>query len=712
MPNPECRQLEVRGQVQGVGFRPFVFRLAQRLDLKGEVYNQSSGVAITVQGSTLSLDQFVKELRQEAPGVTQEISVQIGSVMQRHGFQIAPSRSNPGVASALLADQGICADCWREFHDPKDRRYRYAFIGCTRCGPRFSICERLPYDRANTSWKAFPLCEQCIKEHGDPADRRFHAVGLCCPQCGPRLFNPQGASAEGALAQACHTLVEGGIVAIKGSSGFHLMVDAGNAAAVQRLRQRKRRRKPLALLAPSMAWIKTHASVNAIEEAALRSCAAPIVLLESDSLEAELLAPKLGLLGVMLPYNGIQLALQERLKRPLVVTSANESGAPLIFENQQALSRLNEIADTFLLHDLSLVRGLDDPVQRCMADRAVTLRLGRGLAPQIHTLDAPGSSLGCGAHLKNSLALHDGHTLVAGPYIGDLDGAPTRQRYRAAKRELPEFFRMPIDEEITDLHPDYASTIDADYRSHAVPHHVAHAMAAWLEHRPAPPFTVLAWDGIGLGPDGSIWGGECLVFDAELHWHRLGSIRRFRLPPGEAISRYPGKIARALIGEQNIGATMDCSSMGRLIEGMAALAGLRDINRFEAQAAMEWEALAARACAATPMDLSLTDGDLDWRPLLELISDKSLDLGARARGFHMALARAAIRQCALGPDKRVLLSGGVFQNRLLVELLALEARSKGMTLYLPHKVPPNDGGVALGQCTARAMRVQPAERVA
>lgn len=706
MPIPECRHIQVTGRVQGVGFRPFVYRLARRLDLQGEVYNRSSGVGITVQGPASQLDHFVAELRREAPGEPRDFRTEPAATTARDAFVIGRSRADPGIASVLLTDQAICDDCRREFHDPDNRRYHYPFISCTRCGPRFSICERLPWDRGNTSWHHFPLCDTCRQEYVTPDARRFHAVGLSCPGCGPVLFTGDGRRGEAALNAACAVLAQGGVVAVKGTAGFHLMADAENSEALTRLRVRKRRSKPLAVLAPDMYWVANHATAEEAEIAALQGPAAPIVLLQAQDDLAELLAPGLGMLGVMLPSSGIQLALMQRLQRPLVATSANVSGAPLIYRNDEALAELDGVADGFLLHDLELVQGLDDSLVRVMAGSPVNLRLGRGLAPQIEVMPVAGASLGCGAHLKGSLALQEGKTLVIGPHIGDLGGAGNRQRYRQQKRRLPAFFQVGAGAEITDLHPDYGSTLEADYRASSVPHHIAHAMAAWIEHQPEPPFKVLAWDGIGLGPDGTIWGGECLQFEAGLQWWRLGSIRRFRLPPGEAVARYPGRVARALTGEMPAGKGVACSSMGRLIEGLAALAGLREENLFEAQVAMEWEALAHAAGEGATMDFAMEGADLDWRPLLPVIADHRIAARARSLGFHRALARAAIRQCRRGHGDRVLLSGGVFQNRLLVELLLAEARGSGLQIMLPGRLPPNDGGIAAGQCVALAMGVK------
>lgn len=730
----ETRHLTVRGQVQGVGFRPFVFRLATHLGLTGEVCNRSSAVDIVVQGERAVLDVFRARLPREAPGQVEDVHCETLSAplikplntRRYEGFRIMPSRGDAGIASVLLADRGICSHCLAEFNDPGDRRYRYAFIGCTSCGPRYAVCQQLPFDRENTSWRAFPPCEDCQAEFAEPGDRRFHAVSISCPRCGPRLFTPAGAQDADALDEAAAAIAGGGIVAVRGIAGFHLLVDATNSAAIARLRRRKRRHKPLAILAPDLDWIVRHARVEGAEEVALASPVRPIVLLDSvsenenkvknESAITHAVAPGTGTLGVMLPASAIQHGLLQRLRRPLVATSGNLGGTPLLYENAQAREMLAGVADAFLLHELELTCGLDDSVQRVMAGRPVNLRLGRGLAPQVHRVPGRARVLGCGAHLKVNVAFQEGDLLVVGPYIGDLEGAQTRERYRLQKQQLPALFQAgqvqagqieaEKNTEVTDLHPDYASTIDADYRARTVPHHVAHAMAAWVEHQPVGPFLALTWDGIGLGPDGTVWGGECLQFDAGLRWRRLGSIRPFALPAGHDSARYPGRIARVLAGGTLPGQSVSCTSMGRLIEGLAALAGVRGENDYEAQVAMEWEALARGTTVAADMDFGLAADELDWRPLLPVIMDGSIDLAARARGFHLALARAALRQCAIGEGSVVLLSGGVFQNRLLVELLLQQGRALALDIRYPQRLPPNDGGISAGQCVAVAMAVQ------
>lgn len=706
-----ARRVDVSGHVQGVGFRPFVYRLASSLGLQGSVCNQSCGVRIELQGSEQEIATFLEQLPRQAPGEIERIKVCQAESLAYDNFTISASESGAGLADALLMDRGICDDCLHEFNDPANRRFQYPFINCTACGPRFSVSRRMPYDRVNTAWHDFPLCEACQQEYESPADRRFHAVGISCPACGPELYTPDHVNEPAAIENALATLEAGGVLALKGPAGFQLLVDANNPDAVERLRLRKRRRKSFAVMAPDLEWVEANASISGVEKDVLLGPARPLVLLQSYSEVAQTVAPGTRMLAVMLPCSGMHLRLVQALGRPLVTTSGNLSGSALIFDNAEALVGLAEIADCFLLHDLNLAQGLDDSIVRVMGEQAVTLRMARGIAPQSFSLPLSNTgteaSLGCGAHLKSSLTLHSANKLIVGPYVGDLDSSPARARYREQKRWLPAYFQAAADglEEVTDLHPDYGSTIEASYRAHTVPHHIAHAMAAWLENRPEPPFLVLAWDGTGLGPDGSIWGGECLRFHARMQWQRVGSVLPFELPRGDAIARYPGKIAQVLAGEVRVGSGLQCSSMGRLIEGMAAAAGLRIVNEFEAQCAIEWEALAWQGERGIVMDFALEQNLLDWRPLLPVIADHSLPLAERALGFHQALARAAVAQCQQQNLSTVLLSGGVFQNRLLVELILKQAARAKLQVGLHHRIPPNDGGISIGQCVALAQSV-------
>lgn len=707
MPNPETRQLRISGQVQGVGFRPFIYRLARQYGLRGQVANRSSHVEIVLQGQPGKLDKVTADIRRLAPGRIDTIHSSVFDAPRFDSFTIGASEPDAGIAGALLNDRAMCSACRTEFLDPVNRRYHYPFIACTHCGPRFSITQRLPYDRHHTAWRDFPPCARCQAEHGDDSNRRFHMVGISCPDCGPSLYTAANSTTDAALEEAAAVLRDGGIVAVKGSAGYQLMVDSGNADAVEKLRRRKRRRKPFAVLAPGLDWVREHARVDDTEAEALQSEAAPIVLLGSSNELANTVAPGTNLLGAMLPNSGIQLRLLALTAGALVATSGNLSESPLIFDSTEAEALLGPLADCLLHHNLTLCQGLDDSMLRVIGNRPVTLRLGRGLAPALHALDSPRKLQGCGAQLKANISLLGRGLLVSGPYIGDLDAASARQRYRSQKASLGKFFQLEHVEEITDLHPDYGSTIDADYRAHSVPHHVAHAMACWFEHRQSvkPPFLALTWDGIGLGPDGSLWGGEFLRFDHTFHWRRVASLRPFMVPAGPELARQPRRVADALAGQAVSGPAINCSSVGRLIEGVAVLAGLSPENDYEAQLAMHWEALASQAESGAKMEFCTAHGELDWRPLLPVISDQSQPIANRALGFHQALARGAAQLCQQQGSANVVLSGGVFQNRLLAELLLGELQSAGIRGLTHQAVPPNDGGISLGQCVAVAFNV-------
>lgn len=716
MPRRETRRLRVSGQVQGVGFRPFVYRLARRLGLDGEVANRCSHVEILLQGKARQLDAATAAIQGEGPGQIGSIVSETVSRPAMDGFRITASRADGGVSGALLTDRAICSNCRAEFSDPDNRRYGYPFIACTHCGPRFSIARCLPYDRDNTAWRDFAACADCQAECCDADDRRFHMVGISCPACGPKLYTATGNIGEAALNEAAAALAAGRIVAVKGSAGYQLMVDAGNGEAVQRLRQRKRRSKPFAVLAPALDWIANHATLSEVEAEVLQGESAPIVLLHSRDEMAERVAPGTNLLGVMLPNSAIQLGLLERSGLVLVATSGNLSESPLIYVNDEAEQELDQVADCILHHELQLTQGLDDSIVRVIADKPVNLRLGRGLAPQLHVLDTENGEQrlqGCGAQLKSNVSLLGRGWLVSGPHIGDLDSEAARRRYRWQKQNLPRFFQLDCTAEVTDLHPDYGSTIEADYRARTVPHHIAHAMAAWFEHREAidSEFIALTWDGVGLGPDGTVWGGEFLHFDAQLNWRRVASVLPFPVPARPDLARLPRVVAQALTGEPAQGQTIACSSMGRLIEALAVLAGLEAANDYEARLAMTWEALATEALdmeadGGSAMDFDISAGLLDWRPLLPVIMDQTLPLASRALGFHRALACAAARLCRQQNVDTVLLSGGVFQNKLLSELLLAELTPLGIRALGHGRVPPNDGGISLGQCVAAAFDVQ------
>jgi hydrogenase maturation protein HypF len=658
---PKVRlKLAVRGAVQGVGFRPFVFRLAEELKLAGWVNNSPQGVFIEVEGARGALEYFLRHLETEKPPRSFIQSLE-SSWLDAAGFQkfeIRASENSGGKSALVLPDVATCPDCLREMFDPANRRFRYPFTNCTNCGPRFSIIESLPYDRANTSMKKFALCPACRAEYDNPRDRRFHAQPNACPVCGPRLelWSTAGEIIFGgdeALRAAAQMIRRGKIAAVKGVGGFHLFVDARNEMAVRRLRERKRREeKPFALMFPTLSTVKQVCKVSELEERALKSPEAPIILLRKtvnrQSSIVNPVAPGNPNLGAMLPSNPLHHLLLLDLDFPVVATSANLSDEPICTDETEALERLRGIADVFLVHNRPIVRHLDDSIVRVMLGRESVLRRARGFAPlPVHLKSkAPGSNskviLAVGAHLKNSVALAVGENVFISQHIGDLETEAADNAFRRVIADFEKLYDAKPAIVAADLHPDYLSTkfalerrapsrrkIKNPYRQYAGPeagaprvvqvqHHVAHVLSCLAENEVSLPALGVAWDGTGYGTDGTIWGGEVfLVKDGGVE--RVASLRSFRLPGGDAAVREPRRAALGLLFELFGEPVFDrndlptvaafssaelpllktmlkrglnspkTSSMGRLFDAVASISGLRQQMRFEGQAAMELE---------------------------------------------------------------------------------------------------------------------------
>ncbi|HTQ11259.1 MAG TPA: carbamoyltransferase HypF, partial [Fimbriimonadaceae bacterium] len=510
----------MRGLVQGVGFRPFVFGLATELGLKGYVTNSAQGAEIEIEGSPKDLDRFLARLPEElpSPGFVAGLETQIKEIRHFREFSIKPSQEGGSKTATMLPDIATCPKCLAEMSDSNDRRYRYPFINCTHCGPRYSILLRLPYDRPNTTMREFAMCEACRAEYEDPRDRRFHAQPIACPVCGPQieLWDPPGrvvAARGDALLQAAEMLRNGAILALKGIGGFHLMVDARNEVAVSRLRERKRRfAKPLAVMVPSLEAARQIAHLAPAEERLLRSPEAPIVLARSKGDRvAPAIAPENPNLGLMLPYSPLHHLLMEELGFPLVATSGNLSEEPICTDETEAVLRFHGIADALLVHDRPIARPVDDSVARVMLDRPTVLRRARGYAPLPIALEgATPGLIAVGAHLKNSVALSLEGAVVVGQHVGDLDNAASRDRMISEVEDLCDLHELSATAVCHDLHPDYASTRYAE--SLGLPlipiqHHVAHA-AACLAENGLDEALAIVWDGTGYGTDGTIWGGE------------------------------------------------------------------------------------------------------------------------------------------------------------------------------------------------------------
>lgn len=759
--NCERLKVTVRGAVQGVGFRPFVYRLASELKLTGWVSNSSQGVFVELEGPRAALDEFVIRLRKEKPprAVIQSFESSFLDTVGYGGFEIKESETGGDKSALILPDIATCVDCLREIFDSTNRRFRYPFTNCTNCGPRFSIIEALPYDRAQTSMRKFVMCPECDHEYHDPLDRRFHAQPNACPMCGPQLqlWDENGATIsqrDTALRSAADAIRAGKIVAIKGVGGFQLIVDARKEDAVIRLRERKRREeKPLALMYPSLDAVRADCEVSELEERLLLSPESPIVLLlrrtrpnESSATclyqLADSVAPRNPNLGVMLPYSPLHHLLMRDLSFPVVATSGNLSDEPICVDEHEALQRLRGIADLFLVHDRTIVRHVDDSIVRVMCDREMVLRRARGYAPlpiAVKSKIENGESrtvLAVGAHLKNSVALKIDNNVFISQHIGDLE---TKQAYAAFQRsaqDLPRLYDARIDLIACDMHPDYLSTKFATQLglpNKAIQHHFAHVVACMAENEIEAPALGVAWDGTGYGLDGTIWGGEFLLVKRDGSFERGAHFRQFRLPGGDRAIKEPRRSALGLLYEifgdsawdfpnlafdfseeeksllrqmleKKINAPLT-SSVGRLFDAVAALLGLRQKSSFEGQAAMELEftrqgdvadAYSFVVTATAPM---VVDCEPAIRELLDDVAGGE-DAGLVSAKFHNGLVEATVAVAKKIGTPRIVLSGGCFQNRYLTEYLVARLREEKFQPYWHQRLPPNDGGIAFGQATA------------
>ncbi|MDQ7849365.1 MAG: carbamoyltransferase HypF [Armatimonadota bacterium] len=748
-------RVTIRGAVQGVGYRPFVYRLATETGLAGWVSNTTQGVFIEVEGPQEALRAFLRRVQRERPPRAAVVSLDavyldaVGFV----GFQIRESTVEGARTVAVLPDIATCPDCLRELFDPRDRRYRYPFINCTNCGPRFSIIENLPYDRPNTTMRGFAMCPACRAEYDDPLDRRFHAQPIACPVCGPHLalWDERGrvlAVREAALQEAAAALRRGAIVALKGLGGFQLLVDARSEEAVQRLRHRKRREeKPFALLYPSLQAARRDCLVSGEEAALLVSPEAPIVLLRrrAGASVAAAVAPGNPFLGVMLPYSPLHHLLMTELGFPVVATSGNLAEEPIVTDEREALDRLSGIADLFLVHDRPIARHVDDSVARVVLGRPLLLRRARGYAPLPVTLRGPaagdGTLLAVGGHLKNTVALAVGEQVFISQHIGTLETAPAYEAFIRVIADFSRLYQAPPRVVACDAHPDYLSTQHAERWGLPllrVQHHHAHVLACMAEHELDGPVLGVAWDGSGDGMDGTVWGGEFLLVTAE-GFSRVASFRRFPLPGGEQAVREPRRTAVGLLhaafgdpalemvhlapvasfsaAQRQVLRQMlargvnspACSSVGRLFDAMAALLGIRQRCSFEGQAAMELEFLLDGVTTREAYPLPVTESAdaagrllflLDWEPMVRAVLDDQgggSPAGLISARFHNALVEATLAVARRIGEERVLLTGGCFQNAYLLERAVRRLRGEGFRPYWHQRIPPNDGGLSLGQ---------------
>jgi hydrogenase maturation protein HypF len=725
----------VDGVVQGVGFRPFVHRLAGELDLDGFVQNDERGVLVEVEGEPAHVERFLTLLRSEPPplAVVERVLTEEMEPRGRAGFAIVESVGAGRPSALVSADVATCDDCLAELFDPADRRYRYPFVNCTHCGPRFTIVRGVPYDRPLTTMAGFAMCADCRAEYEDPADRRFHAQPIACPACGPRLSIP--------LERAVEALLAGRIVALKGLGGFHLACRA-DEAAVAALRARKHREdKPFALMAPDLATAHTLVELDRAGEALLTGRERPIVLApRRDSGVAPSVAPRSRELGVMLPYTPLHHLLLADAGTTLVMTSGNVADEPIAYEDGEALDRLGGIADLFLVHDRPIHMRTDDSVVRVAAGAPVIVRRSRGYVPSAIALPAPAGRpiLACGAELKSTFCLASGTRAWVSHHIGDLRNHETLRSFAAGVEHFERLFAVRPEVVAHDLHPDYLSTryaLEREGVEHVgVQHHHAHLAACLAEHGVTEAVGAI-FDGTGLGTDGTVWGGELLVGSAA-GFVRAGHLWPVRLPGGEQAVRQPWRMACAWLQEalgelppplpgidrQRWEAVAALSrtglaapvttSVGRLFDAVAALCGVRTEVRYEGQAAIELEA-AAEPGAHGRYEVPLAGEPLvlDARPLILAIAGdvaRGTPVAVVAARFHDSIAAATVEACAHVADRHglgtVALSGGVFLNRRLLEATAAGLRATGLQVLVPERLPPGDGGIAYGQAAVAAAR--------
>lgn len=759
-------RISITGVVQGVGFRPFVYNLARRLGVRGWVLNHSGGVDIEAEAAPETLTAFLAALRAEAPPLAHIASLEATPIPSNGytTFEIRHSEAQEGRFVLISPDVATCPDCLRELFDPADRRYRYPFINCTNCGPRFTIITDIPYDRPHTTMRVFPLCDACRAEYENPADRRFHAQPNACPECGPHLtLLAQGAaSAAGALADAVERLLQGEIVAVKGLGGFQLACDATAAEAVQRLRERKHRpHKPFAVMVASLEEARLYCEISPEEAALLTSPQAPIVLLRRRTPDGAVaqapvapeVAPNQHTLGLMLPYTPLHHLLLHDVGRPLVMTSGNLSEEPIAKDNEEALERLADIADAFLLHDREIYARYDDSVVQVSqfanpksgspTPKLQIMRRARGYAPfPIPLPFEVGQVFAAGPLLKNTFTLTRERYAFVSQHIGDLENLETLEHYEAALATYQRLFRIAPERVVCDLHPDYLSTRFAEdfARAHGLPaptrvqHHRAHLAACLADNgwpRDGGPVIGVALDGTGYGDDGAIWGGEWFLGDYD-GMRRVAHLEPLPLPGGDAATRAPWRIAvaylHALLEPEDFPADLcfagfcpgeagfirqqiekglnvpRTTSMGRLFDAVSALLGVRSEISYEAQAAMELEQLAWGAQDWRPFPFAIEDDVVRLAPLFYALLEtleRGVALPDIAARFHATVARMVLEVCVRLRDASgvttVALSGGVFQNALLLDLTVPVLEAADFDVLVHHQVPCNDGGLSLGQ---------------
>lgn len=746
-----ARRIVLCGRVQGLGVRPAIARLAAMYDLTGTVSNRLDGVEIVVEGSAGSVDGFVEQVVGTLPAAARvdRMSCEDRRVAGYKSFDIDQHLNSGRVAAEVPRDMAVCPECLTDVSSSANRRVGYPFTSCTRCGPRYSLIERMPFERSLTGMFGFSLCVRCRREYTDPRDRRFHSQTNCCPDCGPHVWSVDStgrilAEQDAAIDSVAQSILRGEIAAIRGVGGYQLLCDATSARAVQQLRERKRREaKPFAVMVDSIEMAAQVALIGSEERTALTSPANPIVLVTAhrDSLIVAGVHPGLAEVGLMLPTTPLHWLIARKLNKPFVVTSGNREGDPLTFEVDDSERILASIVDLWLHHDRPIQHPIDDSVVRIAAGRQISIRCARGLAPLPLPIETSVPILAVGGHQKSAIALSNGGQSVLGPHLGELDGLCMQRRFAEHVEQMVSLYGERPQWIAHDLHPQYFSTgwaQDQDVPMLGVQHHHAHVVAGMLEHGWLDREVIgVAFDGTGYGTEGAIWGGEFLLATVT-DFRRIAGLHPFPLPGGEAAIHEPWRVAVSLVAEasshdaasrlhwpsrdaDSVRAVLAIrnnrkfspvsTSAGRLFDGVAALALGVDRSAYEGQGAMLLEA-ACDHSATGEYVIPLREAEifeLDWRPMVcQILADRSAGISgaAIAMRFHRGLASAIASVARRFAPRAVVLSGGTFQNRILTELVVGRMANAGQSLGLPGRIPPNDGGLAAGQLAVAAARIR------
>jgi len=759
-------QISIKGAVQGVGFRPFIYKVANELNLKGTISNNIKGVSIDVEGEEVLLKEFINRIKSDKPKHSLISAFEINQLKVNgyDDFKIVNSSSSGDPTAIIQPDISVCDECLAEMFDPNNRRYLYPFINCTNCGPRFSIIKSLPYDRPNTSMRLFEMCDDCKEEYSNPNERRFHAQPIACSKCGPnvKLLDNTGeliCEKYSAIKTVVEKINHGKVIALKGLGGFQLIVNASDDNAIRELRNRKHRdEKPFALMFPSIEIVKEHCIVSDVEEKLLKSPESPIVLLRKKSCISDLapgirnltigvqstkggqasslsefVSPQNPYLGVMLPYTPLHHLIMKDLLEPIIATSGNISEEPMCIDEKEALEKLAGIADYFLVHNRPIIRPVDDSVIRVVKSREMILRRARGYAPLPISIrnSTEENFISVGAHLKNVIALKKGNEIFNSQHIGDLSNTEAEKYFEATISDFQKMYKVNPDFLVHDLHPDYSSTkycLHNNIKTIEVQHHLAHIAACYEEKKLNGNCFAVCWDGTGYGFDKTIWGGEFFTYD-ESDYKHIAQFRQFRLPGGEAAVK---DSRRSLIGilydifkddipypklsfsdSQNeltlfvkmLQKNINCfttSSMGRIFDAVSSLLNLCHKSFYEGQAAMMLE-FAADETVNTYYNFSLIEGDkfiIDWQPMFEEILndlEKKIPATEISSKFHNTLIEVIITLSKRIGLKDVILTGGCFQNKFLLERTIDKLIANGFTPHWNEQIPPNDGGISFGQ---------------